>query len=108
MIRGAAAFFLLVSLASAPRAQELVPASSATLRGVHFTGWTAGKTTARLRFRDEMKAAGFNAVVIALKDYDGHEFVRDVPFAIKTKSFMNAIPDLPRAVHDFKDSGIYT
>jgi hypothetical protein len=55
-----------------------------------------------------MKAAGLNAVVIALKDYDGHEFVRGVPLADDTKAFMNAIPDLPRAVRDFKDAGIYT
>jgi len=103
-----AALCLLALLTSPAPAQELAPASTATLRGVHFTGWTAGSTKARLSFRDQMKAAGFNAVVIALKDYDGHEFVHDVPFALKTKSFMNAIPDLPRAVHDFKDAGIYT
>ena len=103
-----AALALAALLTPFANAQETVPASTATLRGVHFTGWTAGSTKARLRFRDEMKTAGFNAVVIALKDYDGHEFVHDVPFAIKTKAFMNAIPDLPRAVHDFKDQGIYT
>jgi hypothetical protein len=103
-----AALALVALLTPFAHAQETAPASTATLRGVHFTGWTAGSTKARLRFRDEMKAAGFNAVVIALKDYDGHEFVHDVPFATKTKAFMNAIPDLPRAVRDFKDSGIYT
>jgi hypothetical protein len=55
-----------------------------------------------------MKSAGFNAVVIALKDYDGHQFVRGVPLAEKTKAFVNAIPDLPGTVKDFEDLGIYT
>ncbi|MDE2141748.1 MAG: putative glycoside hydrolase [Elusimicrobia bacterium] len=99
---------LAAVLAAPSAAQDQAPASTATFRGVHFTGWAAGSTKARLRFRDQMKAAGFNAVVIALKDSDGHEFVHDVPFALKTKAFLNAIPDMPRAVRDFKDAGIYT
>ena len=105
-----AALFMLVLpfFPLAVQAQELAPASTATLRGVHFTGWAAGSTKARRRFLGEMKAAGFNAVVIALKDSDGHEFVRDVPFAAKTGAYLNAIPDLPGAVRDFKEQGIYT
>jgi hypothetical protein len=84
------------------------PASSASLRGVHFTGWSAGVPKLRRKFAADMKAAGFNAVVIALKDYDGHAFVRGVPLAIKTGAFTNAIPDLPGTIKDFKDLGIYT
>ncbi len=99
---------LLSLLAALPHAQETAPASTATLRGVHFTGWSAGSTKGRLKFRDAMLQAGFNAVVIGLKDYDGHVFVKDVPLAVKTKAFMNAIPDLPRVVMDFKEHGIYT
>src|SRR6202007_2449976 len=97
-----ASLFLLVLPILPVRAQEQAPASTATLRGVHFTGWAAGSTKARRRFLGEMKAAGFNAVVIALKDADGHEFVRSVPFAQKTGAYMRAIPDLPGAVKDFK------
>ena len=103
-----AALFLLVLSALPLRAQELAPASSATLRGVHFTGWSAGSTKARHRFLGEMKAAGFNAVVIALKDSDGYEFVKDVPFAVKTGAYVKAIPDLPGAVREFKEQGVYT
>lgn len=84
------------------------PASTATFRGVHFTGWAAGSAKTRRRFAADMNAAGFNAVVIALKDYDGHVFVRGVPLATETGAFTNAIPDLPAAVRDFKDAGIYT
>ncbi len=102
-----AAFSLLALLTASPRAQDLAPASTATLRGVHLTGWAAGSAKARRRFRDSMKAAGFNAVVIALKDSDGHEFVKGSPLASKTGAFVNAIPDLPGAVRDFKDAGIY-
>jgi hypothetical protein len=105
-----AALFLLVLpfLPSNARAEETAPASTATLRGVHFTGWAAGSTKARRRFLGEMKSAGFNAVVIALKDADGHEFVPGVPFAAKTGAYVKAIPDLPGAVRDFKEQGVYT
>ncbi|MBI5247210.1 MAG: putative glycoside hydrolase [Elusimicrobia bacterium] len=83
-------------------------ASVATFRGVHFTGWSAGVPKLRRKFAADMKAAGFNAVVIALKDYDGHQFVRGVPLATQTGAFTNAIPDLPGTVKDFEDLGIYT
>lgn len=101
---------LALCAASPSPAQEVssAPASVSTFRGVHFTGWAAGSTKARRRFLADMKGAGFNAVVIALKDYDGHVFVRDVPLSVKTGSYTNAIPDLPLAVKDFKDAGIYT
>ena len=103
-----ALLFALCANPSFAQAPAEAPASTATFRGVHFTGWAAGSTKARRRFAAEMKGAGFNAVVIALKDYDGHMFVRDVPLAVKTGAFTNAIPDLPGAVKDFKDLGIYT
>jgi hypothetical protein len=98
---------LAATLAVGTRAEELAPASTATLRAVHFTGWTAGLPKARAKFLSDMKAAGFNAVVIALKDYDGEEFVPDVPLAVKTRAYMRAIPDLPGVVKQFKDQGIY-
>ena len=103
-----AAFSLFMLLAPPLSAQEPAPASTATLRGVHFTGWAAGVTKVRRRFRDEMKAAGFNAVVIALKDYDGALFVKNVPLSLQTHAYVNAIPDLPGTVMDFKEQGIYT
>lgn len=103
-----AALALLLLLSPSVRAQDPAPASTAALRGVHFTGWSAGSPKARLRFRDQMKAAGLNAVVIALKDSDGHEFVPEVPLAAATNAYMRAIPDLPGAVRDFKSAGIYT
>ena len=103
--------FLLTTLCAATtfaQAPADAPPSTATFRGVHFTGWSAGVPKLRRRFAADMKAGGFNAVVIALKDYDGHMFVRDVPLAVKTGAFTNAIPDLPGTVKDFKDLGIYT
>lgn len=105
---------LLAALVAAPRcfaqasASTQAYASVATFRGVHFTGWAAGSTKSRRRFIADMKEGGFNAVIIALKDYDGHMFVRDVPLSMKTGAFTNAIPDLPGAVKDFEDAGIYT
>jgi hypothetical protein len=99
---------LCASGAGAQTRPAEAPASSAALRGVHFTGWAAGVPRLRRKFAADMKAARFNAVVIALKDYDGHVFTRDVPLAVKTGAYMNAIPDLPGTVKDFKDLGIYT
>jgi hypothetical protein len=103
-----AALFLALLAALPLHAQEMAPASTATLRGLHLTGWAAGSPKARRRFLGEMKAAGFNAVVIALKDSDGREFVKDVPFADETGAYLNAIPDLPGAVREFKEQGVYT
>jgi hypothetical protein len=76
--------------------------------GVHLTGWAAGSPRARREFIRHMKAAGLNTVVIALKEYDGRMFVKDVPLARTIGAYVNAIPDLPGAVRDFKDQGIYT
>jgi len=98
---------LAAALAVAAPAEELAPASTATLRGVHFTGYAAGLPNARHKFIGEMKAAGFNAVAIALRDFDGGVFVPDVPLAKRTHAYVRAIPDLPGAVKDFKDAGIY-
>jgi hypothetical protein len=99
---------LLTAALAAPAAPlPTVPASSATLRGVHFTGWSAGSQDARRRFIANMKDGGFNAVAVALKDYDGRVFVREVPLAARTGAYMNAVPNLPGAVRDFKDAGIY-
>ena len=102
--------FLLLSAPSfaGEAARDAEPASTTTLRGVHFTGWAAGSAKARRRFLGEMKAAGFNAVAIALKDYDGCVFVKGVPLADKSGAFVKAIPDLVGAVNEFKDQGVYT
>ena len=84
------------------------PAWSKPVHGVHLTGWGAGSPKARKALIRNMQAAGLNAVVIALKEYDGYIFVRDVPLAHETGSYVNAIPDLPACVREFKDAGIYT
>lgn len=105
---------LLAALCAAPSAFAQAPASTQTyaskaqFRGVHFSGWAAGSTSARRRFIADMNGAGFNAVVVALKDYDGKMFVRDVPLAVETRAYVNAIPNLPGMVKEFKDAGIYT
>ncbi len=103
----AALFAALPAFAQDPSSTRTY-ASTAEFRGVHFSGWAAGSTKSRRRFIADMKGAGFNAVVVALKDYDGKMFVRDVPLAIETRAYVNALPDLPGAVKDFEDAGIYT
>lgn len=119
------ALFLISSLASAQEPLSLPTTAAAEVstaavaappagrvftprRGVHLTGWTAGSPKARKRLAGDLKAAGLNAVAIAVKDVDGRLFVRDVALAQKTGAYMNAIPDLPQCVRDFKEAGIYT
>ena len=77
-------------------------------RGVHLTGWTAGSPKDRRKFIENMKRAGLNTVVIALKEYDGRMFVRGVGLAHEIGAFVNAIPDLEACVRDFREAGIYT
>ena len=100
-----------------PEAQAVLPSPQGTspappswykpVHGVHLTGWGAGSPKVRRTFVREMKAAGLNAVVVALKEYDGYMFVRGVPLAHETGAFVNAIPDLPACVRDFREAGIY-
>lgn len=101
---------LLASLlaASAPAAPRLVgvPASTAPLRGVHLTGWGAGSAAKRAELIANLRRGGFNAAVIALKDYDGHLMVKGVRLGEATKAYVNAIPDLPRLVREFSEAGI--
>ncbi|MBI3551900.1 MAG: putative glycoside hydrolase [Elusimicrobia bacterium] len=78
------------------------------LRGVHMTGWGAGSPKMRRRMIADLKAAQLNAVVIALKEFDGRMFVKGVPLAREVGSYVNAIPDLPQAVGEFKAAGLYS
>ncbi len=96
----------LLSLALLASAQTPAPANP--FRGVHMTGWAAGSAKDRARMIAHLKAAGLNAVVIALKDSDGKVFVRGVPEVKELGTYVNAIPNLARCAGDFKAAGIYT
>lgn len=78
------------------------------VRGVHMTGWAAGSSKNRKKMAEGIKSSGLNAVVIALKEYDGKLFVKGLPETVAVGAFINAIPDLAGAVKEFKDEGIYT
>ena len=84
------------------------PAWFRPAHGVHLTGWGAGSVKTRRSILRQLQAAELNTVVIALKEYDGYMFVRDVPLARETGAYVNAIPDLPGCVKEFKAAGIYT
>jgi hypothetical protein len=102
---------VVLSSGSAPAAASKTaqpPEWHKPVHGVHLSGWGAGAPKVRRTFVREMQAAGLNAVVIALKEYDGYMFVRGVPLAHQTGTFVNAIPDLPACVRDFKEAGFYT
>lgn len=95
---------------STPQAAAPAPAVplGPALRGVHMTGWAAGAPKMRRKLIDGMRSAGLNMIVIALKEFDGRMFVRGVPLAHQTGAYVNAIPDLPAAVREFKSAGFYT
>jgi hypothetical protein len=98
---------LLSALLTLAHAQAPAP-STGPLRGVHLTGWVAGTSKGRARLIGEMKAAGLNAVVVAMKEYDGTVYIKGVPLADKIGAHVNAIPDLEACARDFKQAGIYT
>lgn len=95
---------------SAPAAAPIfaAPNPEPPVRGIHVTGWAAGSSKARKRFIADMKAAQLNAVAVAVKEYDGIMFVKDVPLAKQIGAYANAIPDLAGCARDFKEAGIYT
>ncbi|MEK7859358.1 MAG: putative glycoside hydrolase [Elusimicrobiota bacterium] len=101
-----------VALSSEAPAAPAAPDPAATvhraLRGVHMTGWGAGSRKARQALIRGVKDSGLDTVVIALKEYDGLMFVRDVKLSKEIGAYVNAIPDLPAVVKDFKAAGIYT
>jgi len=84
------------------------PEASKPLHGVHITGWAAGAPKTRRALIRNMQATGLNAAVIALKEYDGYIFVKDVRLARETGAYVNAIPDLAGCVREFKSAGLYT
>lgn len=109
--------FLLVPLAIASTetptvevraSAETVSVSTTALRGVHLTGWGAGSPKIRRLLIADIRAAGLNAAAIALKETDGFMFVKGVPLAREIGAYINAIPDLPAVVREFKEAGIYT
>lgn len=102
------------ALAQAPASTAAAVASAPAqtpgpvLRGVHMTGWAAGSPKMRRRIIAGMKSSGLNTIVVALKEFDGRMFVKGVPLAREIGAYVNAIPDLPAAVRDFKSAGLYT
>ena len=104
------ALFWSIGLAARAEPAPAPPAAAAPahIHGVHLTGWGAGSAKFRRRFILELRAAGLNAVVIALKDFDGRVFVRGAAPAEQAGAYVNAIPDLAGTVREFKAAGIYT
>lgn len=96
---------LFPSSAAAPA--PVPPQALAGIRGAHLTSWAAGSPKARREFIRRLRWAGLNAVVIALKEYDGLVFVPE-PLARQIGAYTPAIPDLSECVRDFKEQGIYT
>ncbi len=76
------------------------------VRGVHFTAWAAGEPKTRRRLIQNLRASNLNAVVIAVKEYDGRVFIR-APASRAAGAFTPAIPDLAGVIREFKAAGIY-
>lgn len=100
--------FAALALSAGLAAADAPPPASPAVRGVHLTGWAAGAPKVRAKLIRDLKEAGLNAVVIALKEYDGRIFVPGVALSREIGSYTPAIPDLPGCVRQFKEAGIYT
>ncbi|MGO9275826.1 MAG: putative glycoside hydrolase [Terriglobia bacterium] len=75
------------------------------IRGLYLTGYTAGSESG-LRVIRDWRAAGGNAIVFDLKDYDG---LVNVPYQNPLAPTTNSglIPDLPKFVHFLHSLGLH-
>ncbi len=78
------------------------------VRGIHLTAWVAGSKKARARINKLLDETELNAVVIAIKEYQGDVYIPGVPLAHENRLFVNAIPDAQDYLADLKRRGIYT
>ncbi len=78
------------------------------VKGIHLSAWIAGAQKARLRIKKLFDETELNAVVIAVKEYEGEVYIPGVPLVTKYGLYVNAIPDLASYIADYKKRGIYT
>lgn len=81
--------------------------ASLPVRGIHLTAWAAGSIKYRIVLERILDTTEINAVVIAIKEYQGEVYIR-VKENQELKTYVNAIPDLPDFIKKLKEKNIYT
>ena len=83
-------------------AYSLAMSTGPACRAVHLTSWIAGTGKSRRAFLDKLKGTVVNAVVIPLKETDGHVYIPGVAKASEVNSYRPAIPDPAALLKDLK------
>ncbi len=97
-------------LASVPSvASSPVPVSSERpIRAIHLTAWVAGSKKQRAQIEDLIAKTDINAVVIAIKEFEGEVYIPGFPAVEKAKAYTAAMPDIAEWVKQLKEKNIYT
>ncbi len=77
------------------------------VKGIHLTSWAAGSKKYRELLEIILDTTQVNAVVIAIKEYQGEVYIR-VKESQELKTYVNAIPDLPDFIKKLKEKNVYT
>lgn len=79
-----------------------------TIKAVYSSGWVAGGTANRKAMIDSIKDYGFNAVVLDIKDENGHlSYNSSVQIAKDIGSSKNMIKNINEVIKEYHDNGIY-
>jgi len=78
------------------------------VKGIHLTAWAAGSKKYRMVLEQILDTTEINAVVIAVKEYQGEVYVKGVEESQRLGTYVNAIPDLPDFISWLKQKKVYT
>jgi len=77
------------------------------VRGVHLTAWVAGSQKLRQPLEKLIEETELNTLVIDIKEYEGEIYVPGYAKAEQYKTFVSAVPDLPKYIAELKKKKIY-
>lgn len=104
--------FKMLALGRVPVEPEPAPQPKSSkperVRGVHLTSWVAGSKKLRAKIDALFAETEINAVVVAIKEYQGEVYIPGVALAEKHKLYVNAIPDIKEYLAALKSRGVYT
>lgn len=85
-----------------------IAASTAAVRAIHLTAWTAGSKKYRQQLDLLLSKTVINALAIDIKEYEGEVYIPGVKAAEEYHAYTPAIPDVAAWVAELKKRGIYT
>ena len=78
------------------------------MRAIHLSSWLTGSKKFREKLEPLLSESKINALVIAIKEYEGEVYIKGVPMADKLQTYVGAIPDLESYLQHLKSKKIYT